>query len=53
MTFLTGYKTYILGAVLAGAFFAQYTGLISQDSYNTLSHLLAPLGLITLRAAMK
>jgi len=53
MDFLKGKRTYIIGAILAVAYFAQYTGLVTQDTYNSVLHLLGPLGLMSLRAAMK
>ena len=48
----SGYKTYIVAALIAGASFANSVGLIDDGAYQALLGLLGALGLGTLRAGV-
>ena len=52
VTFLPGYKTYVLAGVAAVGAFMQAMGWISREHWETLVDILTPLALITLRAAI-
>jgi len=49
MNFLSGYKTYITAAVIAGLAAAQYLGVIDASTANQIVAFLTALGLIAAR----
>jgi len=53
MPMLTGYKTYIVGALIGFLTAAESMGLVPPEAANTLREMLLGLGLVTLRAGIK
>jgi hypothetical protein len=50
---MSGYRTYIIGAVMIGLVLAKGWGWISVDTYQEIQAILVGLGFVTLRAGIK